>query len=167
MLRPHHRQFRQGRRLYGGFLLIGVLVLFVLQYRWMKETQRSEGRKMAANSVAVQLANWMLDQKGLTPEGVEEPVVGNPQQIVCFNCRGSGEIYEEDGRMEYCPICQGVGIRLVRPLHAEDRLCPACGGMGRLEGPDGHSVETCPRCQGRGLIQTRPREERERLGAPE
>ena len=52
-----------------------------------------------------------------------------------------------------CPICQGLHFREVRQFHADDALCPACGGMGRVFDTDKGLPRVCQRCEGRGLIR--------------
>ena len=66
---------------------------------------------------------------------------------------GTGHVLSDESRKEICPVCQGVGSRLIRYLDASDRICPNCVGMGRAEDPETGIVGVCPRCNGRGLIQ--------------
>ena len=42
---------------------------------------------------------------------------------------------------------------MIRPFDAQDVICSACGGMGRIE-TDAGGAETCPRCDGRGFVRT-------------
>jgi DnaJ-class molecular chaperone len=77
-------------------------------------------------------------------------------RIECDYCGGTGVIEKQDQIREFemCPICFGVGGHLVRYMDKQDKLCPACGGMGRLYDYDTGQARTCERCRGRGLIRT-------------
>lgn len=132
--------------------VIGLVVIvgFFLQLNWMQSAKRNVD--IPANGFADRLGRWMLKQKGVETG----PVAGAPgvETLECDRCFGTGGILSADGqKREICPICLGVGSRLIRRLDSNDDLCPACGGMGRWESPDTGAVDTCPRCQGRGLVR--------------
>jgi hypothetical protein len=78
-------------------------------------------------------------------------------QIECDHCEGKGMARNDDTRqLELCPICQGTGYHWVRKMNADEDICPACGGMGRLLDPDTGEPRVCRRCLGRGLITLKP-----------
>ena len=131
--------------------VIGLLVIlgFFLQLNWMQRAR--ENTDIPANSFADKLGQWMLKQKGVAPGG--ETGAPGVESIECDRCFGTGGVLSPDSKREICPICLGVGSRLIRRLDPNDVKCPACGGMGRMVLPDTGEVGTCPRCQGRGLIR--------------
>ena len=131
--------------------VIGLLVIvgFFLQLNWMQRAKRNV--EITPDGFADKLGQWMLKQKGVNESaGTGAPGV---ETLECIRCFGTGGILSPDGKREICPICLGVGSRLIRRLDPGDELCPACGGMGRWESPDTGEVGTCPRCQGRGLVR--------------
>lgn len=67
----------------------------------------------------------------------------------CAVCDGSGR----DKRTEsQCPDCNGRGrVRVGQGPIALDRVCPRCGGDGRI------SSHPCPECGGRGQVSRRER----------
>lgn len=141
-------------RVYGGVILVTVILAFILQFQWMQRVRESGATDLVQNSFARKISNWMLRRKGLAPEdtGTEAHQPG-VEKITCATCMGTGMQMNPDGKEKICPICQGVGFRMVRRFDAAERQCPACAGMGRVEMPDTGEVETCPRCNGRGLIR--------------
>ena len=133
--------------------VIGLLVIlgFFLQLNWMQRAR--ENTDIPANSFADKLGQWMLQQKGAEPVAGGGTGAPGVESIECDRCFGTGGVLSPDSKREICPICVGVGSRLIRRLDPNDVKCPACGGMGRMVLPDTGEVGTCPRCQGRGLIQ--------------
>ena len=128
-----------------------VVAGFFLQLNWMHRIRERDLSEMAPNSMASKLGQWMLRQKDAESDALlRAPGV---ETIECENCQGTGGTLSNDGGREICPICQGVGSRLIRYLDSSDRICPNCVGMGRAELPDTGEVVTCPRCGGRGLIR--------------
>ena len=133
-------------------MVVLVVAGFFLQMNWLQRARRQKESDLASNALASKLGQWMLRQKGVESDAY--PRAPGLQTIECINCQGTGSILSNDGRREICPICQGVGSRLIRFFDSSDHLCPACGGMGRVELPDTGEVDTCPRCNGRGLIRS-------------
>lgn len=43
-----------------------------------------------------------------------------------------------------------------KDVPAGNKICPACGGLGKRMGPVGPSSDTCAQCQGTGLIKLQP-----------
>ena len=128
-----------------------VVAGFFLQLNWMQRIRQRDLSEVAPNSMASKLGQWMLRQKGVESDAsLRAPGI---ETIECENCQGTGSILSEEGFQGVCPICQGVGSRLVRRLDSSEYVCPACVGMGRVELPDTGEVGTCPRCGGRGLIR--------------
>lgn len=145
----------QRKGVYGGLVVLFVLAGMILQSLWMRQVREEEAADIIPQSFAEKLNRWMLQKKGLAPE----PAAGEArglEKIDCNACMGTGTALAGDGRKDMCPICQGVGFRMVRRFDPADRICPACGGMGRMEMPGTGAVDTCPRCAGRGLILSRP-----------
>lgn len=79
------------------------------------------------------------------------------ERIKCEHCGGVGVVRDlADGSvLVLCPVCYGVGHHNIRRVDQEDRMCPACSGMGRIEEED-RSWRLCRRCEGRGLIRPVP-----------
>ena len=77
------------------------------------------------------------------------------KRVGCDYCAETGIIDDETEAAGFrlCPICFGVGVHMIRKLDDHDKLCPACGGMGRLYDFDTEQPRTCGRCDGRGLIR--------------
>ena len=128
----------------------------ILQFDWMQRARQAAGSgDIVSNPLAEKLGRWMLDKRGLSAAGagagLEAPGV---EKIMCETCLGTGEVPDTDGNPVMCPICQGVGFRMIRRMDPADRLCPLCAGMGRVELPDTGEVTTCPRCNGRGLVRS-------------
>ena len=132
-----------------------VLVGFILQSLWMQRVRERSAADIIPNTFAEKLTRWMLYKKGLAPAQTAPLATPGAEQIPCGVCMGTGSMLAPDGSKGICTICQGVGFRVVRRFDAADRICPFCGGMGRVELPDTGVVGTCPRCDGRGLIRSR------------
>lgn len=111
-----------------GTVIIAVFIALVLQAQWTRKNQRK----------------FMGTLSGL-------------ERIGCQYCRGTGATMDEldETGMEtvHCPVCYGVGFRFIRRLDPSDKICPACGGMGRFQDVDTGRFRTCGRCDGRGLIR--------------
>jgi hypothetical protein len=145
---------RSGKNVYGMLIVVMVVVAFVLQFHWMQKVRETGGANIAPNTLAEKLSRWMQRRRGVPLD--ETKVLGQigTERIACEACAQTGALFNETGQPVPCAICQGVGFRMVRRFNDADRICPACGGMGRVEMPDTGRVETCPRCEGRGLVQT-------------
>lgn len=134
----------------------------ILQFDWMQRARRAAGSEdLISNPVADKIGRWMLEKRGLGPGGGGDVLGGlaeapGVERIICETCMGTGEAPAVDGMPGICPVCQGVGFRMIRRFDAADRLCPLCAGMGRVELPDTGVVDTCPRCGGRGLVRSQP-----------
>ena len=139
--------------MYGGLVVLFVLVGFVLQFRWMERARERGATDIVPSGFANKLSLWMLHKKGLSPESGSGETSG-AEKIFCETCMGSGIRFSEGGKEEICPVCQGVGFRMVRRFDPADRKCLACGGMGRVIFPDTGAAGTCPRCDGRGLVRS-------------
>ncbi len=133
-------------------MVLLVVAGFFLQMDWIQRIKKQSASDIAPNALADKLGQWMLQTKGIEPGSV----AGAPgvETIECGNCMGTGNVLSDEGKKRICPICQGVGSRLIRYLDSSDRICPNCVGMGRAEDPDTGEVGTCPRCGGRGLIRS-------------
>lgn len=141
----------RGKGINGFLIVLLVLLGLALQSQWMDRAKKKGSTDIVPQGFAERLSNWMMYKKGLVPEG--DVVSGGAEKVVCGTCMGGGTVMSGAGAKEMCPICQGVGFRMVRRLDPADRLCPFCGGMGRVEIPDAGKVGTCPRCDGRGLVR--------------
>ena len=136
-----------------ALLVLLVVAGFFLQLNWMQHVPKRQADEMVApGGFADKLGRWMLMKKGMDPAAIS----GSPgvETIECGNCMGTGNVLSTESRKTICPICLGVGSRLIRRIDENDRICPLCAGMGRAESPDTGEVVTCPRCQGRGLIRS-------------
>lgn len=129
-----------------------VLGGFVLQSRWMQGVREKKDASILPQSMADKVGRWMLEKRGLDPGMLRTDAPG-VEKILCETCMGSGETIGETGR-SICPICQGVGFRMIRRFDAAEKICPNCAGMGRAESPETGAVDVCPRCNGRGLVRT-------------
>ena len=138
-------------------VVIALLVIggAILQFDWMQRARQAAGSgDIVSNPLAEKLGRWMLDKRGLSgPGAVGDLQAPGVEKIMCETCLGTGEAPGADGRPGICPICQGVGFRMIRRFDSADRLCPLCAGMGRVEMPDTGEVANCPRCDGRGLVR--------------
>jgi hypothetical protein len=144
---------RSGRRVYGALIAGMVVVAFVLQFLWMRHIRASGPDSIAPNTLADRLSHFMLQRRS----GGAEPTVVygemGTERVTCEACMGVGAVLSDQAVKTPCPICQGVGFRIVRRFDDEDRICPMCIGMGRVAMPDTGVVGTCPRCDGRGLVR--------------
>ncbi len=130
-----------------------VVAGFFLQLNWMQQARKKTAPDMVMpGGFADKLGRWMLMKRGMDPNAV----TGAPgvETIECGYCLGTGHVLSDESRQAICPICQGVGSRLIRRLDEYDRICPLCAGMGRTELPDTGRIDTCPRCGGRGLVRS-------------
>jgi hypothetical protein len=142
------------KNVYGLLIVAMVLVAFVLQYHWMQRVRELGADGIAPNTFAEKLSRWMLHKRGVS---LDDPAVLGQigtERIPCETCGQTGTLFSEAGAPVPCPICLGVGFRMIRRFDAADYICPACAGMGRVEMPDTGVVDTCPRCGGRGLVQS-------------
>jgi hypothetical protein len=142
----------KGKNVFGGLIAILVVIGFFLQLQWMKAVRQKGAAEIAPNALAEKISLWMLENKEREPTSIVEDT-GGAEKIMCEACMGTGTVLSGSGPKEICPICQGVGFHMIRRFDPADRICPACGGMGRLQMPDTGVVDTCPRCAGRGLIR--------------
>ncbi len=145
----------RGKGVYGALVVLFVLAGFILQFRWMQSASDRGSDDIVLPAFARKISAWMLHKRGL-PNEPGTAGAGGIEKIPCETCMGSGTLYGDDGREAMCPICQGVGYRMVRRFEPGERICPACAGMGRVIFSDTGLADTCPRCQGRGLIRTAP-----------
>ncbi|MFC4727602.1 molecular chaperone DnaJ [Coralloluteibacterium thermophilus] len=76
--------------------------------------------------------------------GVEREIVV-PSLVGCRSCGGSGS---EDGAVETCGTCSGMGqVRLQRGIFSVQQPCPTCGGRGKV------IKNPCRRCHGNGRVE--------------
>ena len=145
----------KGKRVYGVLIVILIIGGGILQFNWMQKVRETGAADVMPQPLAEKLSQWMMAKMGIPREGgaAGEPGV---EKIVCESCMGTGAALSAEGQKSMCPVCQGVGFRMIRRLDPADRICPHCAGMGRTELPGG-GVGTCPRCDGRGLVR-RPAE---------
>ncbi|HAL92072.1 MAG TPA: hypothetical protein DCM68_03505 [Verrucomicrobia bacterium] len=143
-----------GKSVYASLIFLFVVLGFVLQFNWMQGVKEKKAEEFAPQGLADKISRWMLQKRGLDPDMLSE---GQPgvDKINCAICMGTGRVLGQPGEKAICPICQGVGFRMIRRFDAADRICPFCSGMGRVELPDTGVVGTCPRCDGRGLVRSR------------
>ena len=139
--------------MFGGLIALLVVIGFILQLQWMRHARKEGAEALAPNALASKISQWMLETK-TTKTGAVTMDAGGAEKIPCEACLGTGTVLSSGDSKEICPICLGVGFHMVRRFDPAERICPACGGMGRLEMPDTGAVETCPRCAGRGLIRS-------------
>lgn len=142
---------------------IGLPALYV-QRNWMAKEREAYRDSVSQDemSAATELAGWLQAQKlqASADEG-QAPVMpsffleGMPnlgeQGLEWAEC--VRRVINDEGDYETCPICFGVGGRIIKKLDEADRRCPNCNAMGRWKNPDTGHAETCPRCDGSGLIQ--------------
>lgn len=141
----------KSKGVYGGLVVLFVLLGFILQFKWMERAREKGATDIIPSGFANKLSHWMLQKKGLDPDSGE---AGGVKKIPCETCLGSGIHLADGGAEEICPICQGVGFRMIRFMNPADRICPNCAGMGRFADSDTGAVGTCPRCDGRGVIRS-------------
>jgi hypothetical protein len=86
-------------------------------------------------------------------------------RLSCDVCGGTGVARDaaDEDILVICPSCFGVGSHYIRRIDKSDRLCAACGGMGRVKAEG--EYRTCRRCDGRGLTRDAPWRSREPPGA--
>ncbi len=130
-----------------------IMAGFILQFRWMQHATSRNSEDIVLPAFARRISAWMLHKRGISDEQAMTGS-GGPEKVPCEHCLGSGMVYGDEGEASMCPICQGVGYRMVRRLDPADRICPACGGMGRVVFFDSGQAGTCPRCDGRGLTRS-------------
>lgn len=113
--------------------------------------------------VAVMQWRWIAKNKSiLSPTRA----VWYVERLPCDLCGQTGMLRDEipPYALRRCPICMGRGGSYIRKLDGLDVICPACGGMGRLD--DGLEGRWCGRCGGRGLIRADDIEPGEDLSEP-
>lgn len=145
---------RRGRGIYSFLIFFLVVVGATLQWNWMQKVRKDGAQVVVTDGFAAKLSRWMLAKRGIH---VDEPVnwgESAAERIVCESCGGTGRSLIKDGTIGPCPICQGVGFRMIRRFSPDENLCPFCVGMGRAVMPDTGEITTCPRCDGRGLVDT-------------
>jgi hypothetical protein len=148
------RRRRNRSGVYGGLIFVFVTVAFILQFQWMQRVRRSGQTDIVPESFASAIRSWMLRRSGIAPEEYDPSLEQfGIERRDCATCMTSGTVTGPDGQAGICPVCLGVGFRMIRRFDAADDLCPACAGMGRVELPDTGEVGVCPRCTGRGLIR--------------
>lgn len=142
----------KNKGVYVTLMFLLVVAGFILQMHWLQTARERKVSEAAPGSFSEKLGRWMLMQKGVA-DGATGSGAPGVETIECDRCLGTGSTLSDEGKRDLCPICLGVGSRLIRRLDPADYQCPACGGMGRMEWPDTGEVGVCPRCQGRGLIR--------------
>jgi hypothetical protein len=131
------RTARHSNRYVGPVLLLCVLAL-ILQVYWMQQ----------------QRAAWSERDTGVA--GLDAELIDRLQSRTihlyeCEHCVGNGLVEEAGAPATLCPICFGVGYHPGRMATEAERMCLACGGMGRRFN-DAGEVDFCGRCAGRGVI---------------
>lgn len=99
---------------------------------------------------------WQIQWQQHGKDDPFKEIAGHLETLPCPFCHGRGLIPAVGDASEIaaiCPYCQGVGGHAVRKFDQYDKLCPACGGMGRIADPVTAEVRECRRCHGRGLIR--------------
>lgn len=101
-----------------------------------------------------------LLEERLRPHPVPAPKpTSDIQHVICPLCHGLQVVLYNNGRnKDNCPLCvigsMPVGYRDVR-VDADHRLCPNCGGMGKIiVDPKSHPprTESCVLCAGIGVV---------------
>jgi len=134
----HRRPVRQPNKYVGPIIMVGILAL-VLQLMWMNrhwgELTRQEYTAFDAS---------LIDK-------LKAKII---HLYECEYCRGNGLLDDPDepGERILCEICWGVGYHATRRYTEGDRMCLACGGMGRRYDDHEHAVP-CTRCEGRGITE--------------
>lgn len=147
---------RRGKGTYSFLILILVVVGATLQWNWMKQVRQDKTDVIVTDGFAGKLSRWMLARRGIHLDDPVNWTETDAERILCESCGGMGRSLREDGTIGPCPICQGVGFRMIRRFSPDENLCPFCVGMGRAVLPDTGEIATCPRCDGRGLVHTTP-----------
>ncbi len=137
----HRRAVREPNRYVGPIIIVGVIAL-VMQMFWMQSNWGEMARRTDHTPLDAALID-KLQAKILT-------------LYECEYCHGNGLLDDPDqpGEKMLCEICQGVGHNTTRRYTDDDRMCIACGGMGRRYDDHGHA-DFCTRCAGRGIVEIR------------
>lgn len=97
-----------------------------------------------------------------TPRAASRPTLSK-KKIICPLCHGekvvvytaAGETGPLHKETQACPVCAGVGYRMLKVLPGY-KICPDCKGMGIVYLPEqaGHRIrsDNCGRCGATGLI---------------
>lgn len=135
----HRRPVREPNRFVVPIIIIGIIAL-IMQMYWMQE----HWARVARRDDHTPLDMALIDKLKARILTVYE----------CEYCLGSGSLDDPDipGERIMCTICQGVGYNTTRRYTEDDRMCIACGGMGRRYGPEGEAQQ-CERCKGRGMVE--------------
>ena len=74
--------------------------------------------------------------------------------VPCRYCHQDGLIVHPDtkDKLLRCPVCNGLGKRLVKKFNDNEVLCPVCDGMGYRVSDDLEKPSPCPRCHGIGVL---------------
>ena len=142
----------KGKGAYVALMALLVVAGFILQANWMQRAREKPASDLVTpGGFADKLGRWMMMKKGVDPRAIS----GAPgvETVECSFCMGTGNVLSDQSRKTMCPVCQGVGSRLIRYLDESDRICPNCVGMGRAEDVETGVVDVCPRCGGRGLVR--------------
>ncbi|MDD4342446.1 MAG: hypothetical protein PHO14_09485 [Kiritimatiellae bacterium] len=143
---------RRAKGVYSFLIFFLVVAGAALQWNWMKSARRDEAQVVVSDGFAAKISRWMLARRGIYPDDATHWDESGVERIVCESCGGTGRSLLEAGTIGPCPICQGVGYRMIRRFGPDEHLCPFCVGMGRAVMPDTGEITTCPRCNGRGLV---------------
>lgn len=133
---------KRNNTLIGLIIVAGFLVL-IFQAQWMQKNLRE-----------IQQASPLATSD---PEFFKKLAAKIIHLYECEHCQGSGLIPDPEriGERVMCEVCYGVGYRATRRFGESERMCIACGGMGRIRRPDAR-VDDCDRCAGRGIVRFEP-----------
>ena len=143
-----------------GFLLFIAFVALAAFAAWQHSTISSLNLRLAA---ATQELAALRAAPGPRAVAARRPQVSNTKRIICPACHGEKVIvYDPSGtnnplkrRTQTCPVCVGVGYRVLTIL-PRTKICPDCQGMGLVYSPvqPGQPVRAgnCARCGAKGLV---------------
>ncbi len=135
----HRRPVREPNRYVIPIIIVGLLAL-ILQMYWMQE----HWGDVVKRDDHMPFDTALIDKLKARIINLYE----------CEYCLGSGLLDDPDqpGERLLCEICHGVGYNATRRYTDDDRMCLACGGMGRRYDDDGETG-LCTRCDGRGIVE--------------
>lgn len=132
-------------------VLVGVVV-----WQYTKISDLNE--QVAAANKQISLLEERLRPRPQAPKPTPKPT-SDVQHVICPLCHGLQVVLYNGGRnKDNCPLCvigsMPVGYRDVR-VDADHKLCPNCGGMGKITvDPKSHPprTESCVLCAGIGVV---------------
>lgn len=135
----YRRRMPKRNNPYIGLVIVVGFVALVMQAYWMQK-----------NWGTVRTESPMYDAD---PEFFKKLSARVIHLYECEYCQGNGMVTdsEQSELRVMCPICYGVGYHATRRFGDQERMCIACGGMGRLRSEDG-DFNNCVRCGGRGIV---------------